>query len=235
MKNISLVFLFLLSFIPIILIGYYFYKKDTVKEPKLLLGILFISGIISCVVVAGLSILFIKYFPIISKLNKVNNYLLLALYSYIFVSLIEEICKLIMIYGFSYNNKEFDQAYDIIVYSIFVGLGFAFFENIIYIIGNPNIKTVLLRGITAVPAHVCFQTMMGYYLSLSKTKHKGTNILLSLLIPVFLHGTYDFLIFTGSTNLLTIDLGFLAIIFIICNLNIKKLIKIDKDNLIKKQ
>ena len=120
---------------------------------------------------------------------------MIIFYSYIFIALIEEIWKFLMIYKVSYNNKEFDQAYDIILYSIYVGLGFATFENIIYVIGNPNIITSLLRGITAVPAHVCFQTIMGYYLYFSKNKNKENNILLSLIIPILLHGTYDFLIF----------------------------------------
>ena len=231
MKSIILLFSFFLSIVPVIFFGFYFYKKDTIKEPKLLLSKLFLSGILTGIIVIIISIFGLILFPTLTNLEKINNIIILLFYTYIFIALIEEFFKFLMIYQVSYNNKEFNQAYDIILYSIFVGLGFACFENIIYIIENPSVEIAILRGITAVPAHVCFQTLMGYYLYLSKTKEKNKNILLSLVIPIFLHGTYDFFIFTGSNILILGDLGLLITLFFLANSKIKKLIEIDKINL----
>ena len=228
--NILLISL-IISIIPIILIGYYFYKKDTIKEPKILLSKLLLFGILSAFFVIIISIIGITFFPNLTDIEKINNFFILLFYSFIFVAFIEELCKFLMIYKVSYNNKEFDQAYDIILYSVFVGLGFATFENIIYIIGNPNIETTILRGLTAVPAHVCFQCIMGYYLYYSKLNKYQKAITLGLIIPTLLHGAYDFLIFTGFFIMILFDLGLLISLFLFFNIKIKKLIEIDKTNL----
>ena len=231
MKFLILFFILLLSITPIILIAYYFYKKDTIKEPKKFLNKLFFMGIISGLVVAIISVEGIILFPKLTNLNHIENYIVLIFYSYIFIALIEETFKFLMIYTGSYNSNEFDQAYDIILYSIFVGLGFAAFENIIYVINNPSFNTILLRNITAVPAHISFQTIMGYYLYLSKSENQKVNIGLGILIPIFLHGTYDLLIFLGSKTLIIIDLFSLGGLFLYSIFKINKLIEIDKKNL----
>ena len=232
MNIILLIISLLIIVIPIYLIGKYFYNKDTIKEPKKLLTKLFISGIFSVIIVIIVSMYGILIFPAFASVEKINNLFVLFIYCFFFVATLEEASKLLMIYSISYNNKEFDQAYDIILYSVFVGLGFAFFENIIYILGsNINIIIAIIRGVTAVPAHVCFQTIMGYHLYLSKIKDKNTNISLSILIPILLHGTYDFIIFSQK-GILALSFVFLLIIFIIyANSKMKKLIEIDKSNL----
>jgi len=228
MKTIVLLLSFLISIIPIIIFGYTFYNKDTIKEPKRLLSYLFISGMFSAIIVIIISIAGLLFFPKLADISKIDSILILLFYSYIFIALIEESSKLLMIYKLSYYNKEFNQAYDIILYSVFVALGFAFFENIVYLISNPALLMAFLRGITAVPAHICFQTIMGYFLYLSKLNNKDKYIFLGLLIPCLLHGTYDFFIFTGSIFLIILDIVLLIIMFIIANQKIKKLIEIDK-------
>ena len=133
MKEITLIIAILISVIPTILLGYYFYKKDTIKEPQKIINSLFISGIFSGIIVVFISIIGLILFPSFTNLNEIDNLFILIFYSYIFIALIEELAKLLMIYKISYNSREFDQAYDIILYSVLVGLGFACFENIIYI------------------------------------------------------------------------------------------------------
>ena len=127
------------------------------------------------------------------------------------------------------NKKiEFD---DIILYSIFVGLGFVCIENIIYIISNPDIETSILRSLTAVPAHICFQIIMGNFLYMYKYQKKKKYLLFSLILPMLLHGTYNILIFLRFTSLVIIDMVFLAILIYYSQLEIKKVIEIDKNNL----
>ena len=123
-----------------------------------------------------------------------------------------------MIYKISYNSKYFDQYYDIILYSVFVGLGFACFENVIYVLGSEQaLQTAILRSLTAIPGHACFQTMMGYFLGNSKFKLHGSfkkNLILSVIVPTILHGIYDYLLL--SNNLLFLIILFLN--FLIQNL-----------------
>lgn len=233
----------IISLLPIFLLALYFYKKDTIKEPKKLLKKLFYSGFLSALLVILFSIINLIFFP---SFNNVENTSIgkIFIYTFIFVSLIEESCKLFIIYKFSYNDENFDQFFDIILYSVLVGLGFACFENILYISTSTiALQTALLRGITAVPAHACFQTFMGYYLSLNKFKNTNKTkkyFILSLVIPIILHGIYDFLLFSGtltevlisktnSSFLLLTFITFLIIMYIATILKINKVVKIDKN------
>ena len=97
----------LLSILPIILIAIYFYQKDIHKEPIKLLQKLFISGILSGLLVIVISLIYNYLIPNYDSLTS-NNYLNMFIYSFIFISLIEESSKWIMIYFISYNNPEYD-------------------------------------------------------------------------------------------------------------------------------
>ena len=231
MKNIVLLLSLIITIIPIIFIGYIFYKGDTEKEPRTILTKLFISGIFSALIVIFLSLIGLTIWPILSDVTKINDIIILLLYTYIFIALIEEVSKFIMIYKISYNSKEFDQAYDIILYSVYVGLGFAFFENIIYAFNNPNIELAIARGLTSVPAHICFQTIMGYYLYQNKHNKNQINLVLAILIPVLLHGTYDLFIFSNSLFLVFIDFIIIICMLFFINPKIKYFIDIDKKKL----
>ena len=232
MNYIGFILSLIIAILPVYMIGKYFYNKDTIKEPKKLLKKLFLSGIISGLIVIFISTIIIIFIPNIANLDN-KNLLSLILYCFIFVATIEEISKFIMIYHISFNNKEFDQAFDIILYSIYVGLGFACFENIIYILSsNSSIILSFVRGITAIPAHTSFQIIMGYYLYLYKINHKKNNyILLSIIIPILLHGTYDYILLSNNHLLLLYFIIVLIFIFIFSYLKAKKLIKIDLNNL----
>ena len=232
MKYLLLFISLIFAIFPIGLIGYYFYNKDTIKEPKKLLVKLFISGIISGLIVLFISIYGIILFPKYTQVENIKNIIVLFFYCFIFVATIEEFSKFLMIYFISYNNKEFDQAFDIVLYSVIVGLGFACLENIFYVIFKSLTPlTVLLRGITAVPAHVCFQIIMGYYLYLSKNKDKYKNLILGILIPIILHGTYDFFIYSKN-GFIVLSFIFLLIFFVLYAYSkLNKLIEVDKSNL----
>lgn len=223
----------LISLIPIYLLINYFYKKDTIKEPKKLLKKLFLSGILSGFIVIIISIIEMIFFNDMFDLDN-SNLFNIFIYSFIFVALIEEFCKWIMIYKISYNNKEFDQKYDIILYSVLVSMGFACLENILYIItSNYSILITFMRSITSIPGHACFNIIMGYLLSLNKFKYNNKKyLILSILIPTILHGTYDFLLLSGRITLIYLFFIYLIILFIISIILINKIIKIDKNNLI---
>ena len=221
-----------LSILPIVLIAIYYYKKDTLKEPKKLLRKLFFSGMLSGVLVIIISYITILFFPTYASIENANMFKIF-IYSFVFVALIEEVCKWLMIYKISYHHRDFDQLYDIILYSVLVGLGFACLENLLYTTSSNNIWVAIFRGITAIPAHACFQTFMGYYLTLAKFKKGNQNKYknLSLIIPVLLHGTYDFLLLSGNIVLVCSFFIFIVFLFIITIIKVKKIINIDKNNL----
>ena len=181
--------LLLISIIPVVLLGLYIYKKDSVKEPKSLLLGLFSSGFLASflvIIVNVLMTLLIPEFYISDNYSKFN-FIELFFLIFIEIAVVEEFCKWIMIRFIGYNHKDFDQLYDIIVYSTFVALGFAAIENIFYVIEG-GFTLGIYRAIFSVPGHVAFGIFMGYYLGLAKmwekknkTKHNIYMIYLAVL------------------------------------------------------
>ena len=166
--------------------------------------------------------------------NKEPMTLLIILYAFIGVALVEEFCKWLMTYLIGYHNREFDELYDGIVYAIFVSLGFAFIENILYVISTASLGTALMRAVSAVPSHACDAIFMGYYLSVAKywsikrDKDKEKKyVLKSIFVPAVLHGIYDFCLMSGFTILVIVFIVFVVFLYI---LSIKKLKKLSKYN-----
>ena len=129
------VILLIVSLLPVFLLGLYIYKKDSAKEPKSLLIGLFASGFLAALVTIAISILFMVVMPDFYLSENYSDFNFITLFILIFsqIALVEEFSKWIMIRNLGYNNRDFDQIYDIIVYSVFVGLGFAAIENLFYV------------------------------------------------------------------------------------------------------
>ena len=231
----DLTIILFLAFFPILLISILAYHKDKEKEPIRLLLSFFILGILSCFIVIFLSKGLAKFLPFMKLEKRHLDFFNIILYSFIGVALLEEICKWIMVYFRGYKNKEFEETYDIIIYSIFVSLGFAFCENCLYIINtNTKILPIILRAFSSVPGHACDAIFMGYHLSMAKQfkyqknkKLERQNIILSIIIPTLLHGIYDFCIMSGCKVLLIAFFIFIITLYII---SIKKLQNISKFN-----
>lgn len=196
--------LFFLAILPILLICFFVYRRDDEKEPFLLLVKLFICGIMSVFLVYLFTYCLQFLVPFFRYMPASRHYFKLFLYIFILIAIVEEFSKFIMVFLFGYRDRNFNQPYDIIVYTVFVSLGFACFENILYVMQN-GFDNALLRAITAVPMHACYGIFMGYYLALAKISKKHgikpiyrRNIILSIMIPVLFHTLYDYLIFLND-------------------------------------
>ncbi len=213
-----------LAIIPSVLIGMYLYKKDRNKESKGILIKLFLGGVASCFLTLLITILVQVIIPgLIPSSEEAANTNIFWLFIQVMlgVALIEEFSKWFFAYFIGYKNKEFDEMYDMLLYCGFVALGFATFENILYVFTAENsMITALLRAITAVPGHVCDAIFMGFYLGLAKQhKMNGTGnttkyLLLSIFVPMITHGIYDFLIMSGSGLFVLVWFGFVIGIYI---------------------
>lgn len=222
--------LLFLAVIPVIVILTYIYRKDKNKEPGGLLVLLFIMGIVSCFMVLAVSGVLTKIFPFMDKGTEYMTFFEVMAYAFIGVALVEEFCKFFMAYLCSYKNKAYDEVYDGIVYTVYVALGFAFFENLLYVFSNQSIGVGIARGLLAVPGHACDAVFMGYYLSVAKVySYQGRkdlerkNLFLSVLVPTILHGIYDFCLFTGIGIFLILFLVFVVFMYIASFKKIKQL------------
>jgi len=188
--------LIIISVLPSVLILLYLYKKEKYEqEPLSLLLKAFILGALStvCVLVA----VFIINLIIPIEPNTGNHLLDSFVTSFFGAAIPEEMLKFIMLYLLIWKNKNFSERFDGIIYSVFVSLGFATLENIVYVLQN-GAEVALVRALTAVPAHALLGVAMGYYFSYAKflPESESKYLARSIYVPVVLHGVYDFLIFS---------------------------------------
>lgn len=227
--------LLILSILPALLLGKMVYNYDKVeKEPIGLLFKLFLSGIGAVVLTLILSFVLLILFP---SVENAENLSLIALipYCFIFVGLVEEGNKMLFLKRITWNNKEFNYIYDAIVYAVYVSLGFATIENIFYVFYNNQLSIAIFRAILSVPGHAFFGVFMGYYYGLSKQaeingnyKLSSKNIRLSLIIPVLIHGMFDYCLFSKNGYLVIIYFIFVITLYIKSFKKIKQLSKIEK-------
>lgn len=122
-------------------------------------------------------------------------------------------------------------------FAAFVSLGFAFVENVLYVISpwspNESLFIAFLRSFTSIPGHFIFSIFMGYFLALAIFgKKKGVNVLkaegglggasekrrknfyknmtLSFVAALVAHGVYDFLLMIGESPSLFSGIAFVA-------------------------
>ncbi len=124
-------------------------------------------------------------------------------------------------------NPEFNYRFDGIVYAVFVSLGFAAIENVMYVM-QYGLGVALTRAFLAVPAHFGFAVCMGTFYGRAKVcdvRRNGhmrrINLGLAYLLPVSMHAFYD------ATAMLNSDLStnlFLALV-VICYVLIYRRIK----------
>jgi len=127
---------------------------------------------------------------------------------------VEEGFKFLVFLLLVWNNKEFNEKFDGIVYAVFISLGFAGVENILYVSGDITIG--LSRALTAVPAHALFGVTMGYYYGLARfyPMERGRYLKKALFWPVLLHGFYDFCLMSGHPLLLLLFIPFIVYLWI---------------------
>lgn len=148
------------------------------------------------------------------------------LFSFFGIALVEEFMKAIFFLLIIYNRKFFNEPYDGIVYSIFISMGFALFENVQYVY-DFGFTTALIRALTAVPAHAVFAIIMGYYFGRSKfeKENKYKLIAIGFILAVVAHGIYDLLILqTFSEPLMALSALFIYGLAYVCWLYMKNLL-----------
>ena len=111
------------------------------------------------------------------------------------IALNEEIWKAVAVLLGAWYWRWFNEPLDGMVYAILTAMGFATIENFVYA-DRFGLQAVLLRALTAVPAHLLFASVFGFYLGLARFRPTQAAWLLvkGLLLAVCLHGLYDLLI-----------------------------------------
>ena len=212
------ILIFLLAVAPAIILITYIYIVDKQQRepiPQLLKG--FLYGIISAFVAIFAASFFAGAQFYTDEFTSIISAGRMAFWG---AGLPEEAAKLFMLWLLVRKNKYFDERLDGIVYAVAISMGFAAFENILYLFDNYEqwLTVGITRAILSVPGHYAFAVLMGYYYS---KVHFGISNMLKdklmiLLAPVLVHTIFDWILFTISiTPALAILLTIIFIIFVI--------------------
>lgn len=205
---------FLLGFPPGIYWLLYFYKKDKLEpEPRKLVILAYISGIIAALLVLAI------------QLPLKSTYFIGAV---LLAPIIEESGKFIMVRTTVYRNKNFNEPMDGIIYASAVALGFASIENGFYLLRAVSVSRDLLpnvlltRSLLSVPGHALFSSNWGFALGEHKFfGNRSGSVIRGFLLAVVLHGLFNYLCLLRYYSAIGL-LILLATMWHMINLKIKK-------------
>jgi RsiW-degrading membrane proteinase PrsW (M82 family) len=182
---------------PVVAVLTYVYVKDIYKsEPTRPLIICFILGMLSTIPAAFAETVFMPY------TEGFDFYTGNAINAFIIIGISEELVKFIILSLYAARQSSFDEPFDGIVYSVFISMGFAFLENIFYVMEG-GMRVAVLRMFTAVPAHATFAVLMGHFYGLSAMRRYSSLLkYLGLLIAILFHGAYDYFIMISNNSLI---------------------------------
>ncbi len=236
-----------IALIPAIVLCVYVYNKDRVeKEPMGLLLKLFVLGAVICFPAAILEM--ILEYPIALLFGNMGV-ISTAASMFLGVALVEEGLKLVVLFLVTKKNREFDHSFDGLIYAVFVSLGFAALENVLYVLGN-GLAVGIMRAVLSVPGHMFFAVMMGYYYSLWHISDKAAvkekeleakglivtnNVYIDsksskikcLVVPILMHGFYNTCCSIGHPLVTLVLYAFVIFMYIHCFKKIKEMSKAD--------
>ena len=214
-------FLLALALLPAVVLLIYIYRKDKLdREPMSLILKLLALGAVSCLPAAGLEY---AVSWVITQFGVRNSYFSAFLEAFAVAALCEELLKFIFLRVMTWNNPDFDYQFDAIVYAVTVSLGFAALENVLYVLQS-GFATGVLRAVTSVPGHAFFGVFMGYFYGFAKLAESQGRVTeqreylaLSFLVPILLHGVYDFIAFAQEISGLWLIpfFGFVVLMYVL--------------------
>jgi protease PrsW len=156
---------------------------------------------------ASISLLGVARAPFMSILAApANPWVAQALHSVFGVALPEETVKILVIVAVSARRRRFADPMDTVVYGAAVGLGFAAYENIVYLAAYPEMwrSLAVLRSVLTVPFHGALGIIAGAYIAIARSgaalgAHRRDKDwarirtwILIVVAPIGLHASFDF-------------------------------------------
>jgi RsiW-degrading membrane proteinase PrsW (M82 family) len=202
--------LIIIALAPVFVIAIYIYIRDKYeREP---VRLLLVSLLLGCIIT--IPVVFVE--GLLSGLGKDLVALAAAAWNaFVVAAVTEELFKFIALYLLIWNNRNFNEKFDGIVYACFISLGFAGIENILYITEG-GMSVGITRAFTATPAHAFFGVLMGYQFGLARfyPKERSWRLFMAILLPVLMHGIYDFILMSGQPYLLVAFLPYLIFLWL---------------------
>lgn len=209
----------LAAILPAIFLMRYIYRQDRVeREPAGLLLRLILAGVVSALLAS-----IVEGFAqgVLDALIQSRGDLYYILLAFVVVGAVEEGAKFLLLKRRTWRNYNFNYRFDGIVYAVFVSLGFAAYENILYVF-QYGLSVALPRAVMAVPGHMAFAVFMGVFYGRAKLCENWgddvgcrANLWAGYLLAVALHGFYDACAMIGSGFSTALFIAFVFTMYII--------------------
>jgi len=206
----SLVFAIIGGILPaIIWLMFWTHEDSSHPEPfRRILGA-FILGMFAAPVALVIQVLFYKELLHGVSIESVVTTSVLTGFGFLILwSLAEELLKYTAAWFSGIRTKDGDEAIDVMVYMISAALGFAAFENILYILSplleNDTTTAILtgnLRFIGATLVHVASSAIFGYFIASSFFKHEKVKkiwFFIGLAVSTCLHALFNLFIIVSN-------------------------------------
>ena len=201
-----------LAVAPVLIYLFYMYIRDKYeKEPWRLLIVGVVVGLVITFPIMQTQGFVVRFMPITGQLGEA------VFTSFAVAALVEEGFKFAVLYFLVWHNKNLNEKIDGIVYAVFISLGFAGAENVLYVF-NPQLgglSTALMRAVISVPSHGFFGILMGYYFAIAKFEphKKSQHLFMAFFAPWVAHGLYNTILLSGYTYYSLIFIPFLVILW----------------------
>ncbi len=221
--------LIIIAVVPALYLMVRVYKADRIeKEPIGYLVMLAVWGIVSTAVAVALETVGQYLIQPLGEGTLIYNIIMY----FIVVGVSEEVSKYLLLKWRTWRSPNFNCTFDGLIYSVFVSLGFALWENIQYVIMY-GFETAIVRAFTAIPGHASFAVFMGVWYGLAKrydfmgeTRKSRRCRRLAIIIPALFHGIYDFT--ATYTGLSLVFIAFIALMFFLAIRSVKSMSVHDK-------
>ena len=213
--------------LPAAFLLYRVYQMDSIeKEPWSILRKLLLWGALSGIPAALVESLLTG---VVQNLLQEGTLLYNFVFGFIVAALVEESFKFFFLYKFTFKNPAFNYRFDGVVYAVFVSMGFAILENILYVFQG-GIGVAVTRALLALPLHAACGVYMGIAYgqqkvnSLYKSASFGSVARACLPVPILIHGFYDSCAFSAENYpiFLLVFVVFVILVFILTLRQLKK-------------
>jgi len=177
-------------------LSFIIYGKDKYEpEPKKLILFAFLLGTVAVIPAAILGTSVQAVLGLLADSTEKRDISHAAAMAFIVAAAAEEFSKFLVLRYWAFPKKDFNEPFDGIVYGAFIGLGFATFENVAYVL-QYGFGMGVARMVTAVPAHYALGVILGYHVGKAKFDSQQSRAIMGrgLLLVILLHGAYDFFI-----------------------------------------
>ena len=213
--------------LPAAFLLYRVYKMDNIeKEPWSILRKLLLWGALSGIPAALVESLLTG---VVQNLLQEGTLLYNFVFGFIVAALVEESFKFFFLYKFTFKSPAFNYRFDGVVYAVFVSMGFAILENVLYVFQG-GLGVALSRALLALPLHAACGVYMGIAYgqqkvnSLYKPASFGSVARACLPVPILIHGFYDSCAFSAENYpiFLLVFVVFVILVFILTLRQLKK-------------